>query len=64
MDQSGTFVQPSALTKQIGCRLDDGDVIPPGHSRRFQAVYDMPAGESRRLQYRGFEVDETTVDLE
>lgn len=64
IDQSGTFIQPSALTKQIGCRLDDGDVIPPGHSRRFQAVYDMPAGESRRLQYRGFEVDETTVDLE
>jgi hypothetical protein len=30
VDQSGKFVQPSGATKQIGCRLDDGDVIPPG----------------------------------
>lgn len=63
VDPTGSFVQPSALTQQIGCRLDDGDVIPPGHARRFQAVYDMPAGAPKRLQYRGFEVDEITVDL-
>lgn len=64
VDSAGSFIQPSELTQQIGCRLDDGDVIPPGNSRRFQLVYDMPAGAPRRLQYRGFEVDETTVDLE
>jgi len=63
VDQSGKFVQPSAATKQIGCRLDDGDVIPPGHARRLQVAYDMPAGEPRRLNYRGFEVDEVAVDL-
>lgn len=63
VDQSGKFVQPSAATQKIGCRLDDGDVIPPGHSRRFQVVYDMPPGEPRRLNYRGFEVDEVTVDF-
>lgn len=63
VDQSGKFVQPSAATQQIGCRLDDGDVVPPGHARRLQVVYDMPPGEPRRLQYRGFEVDEVTVDL-
>jgi hypothetical protein len=61
---AGAFVQPSALTKQFGCRLDDGDVIPPGHARRFLLVYDMPAGAPRRLQYRGFEVAEASVDLE
>jgi hypothetical protein len=60
---AGSFIQPSALTEQIGCRLDDGDVIPPGHARRFQAAYDVPAGTPRRLQYRGFEVDEITFDL-
>lgn len=60
---AGSFVQPAALTKQFGCRLDDGDVIPPGHARRFMVVYDTPAGAPRRLQYRGFEVDELSVDL-
>jgi hypothetical protein len=60
---TGSFVQPSALTKLLGCRLDDGDVIPPGHARRLMVIYDMPAGAPRRLQYRGFETDEVTVDL-
>ena len=64
VDSSGSFVQPSALTQQIGCRLEDGDVVPPGHARRLMAVYDMPAGVPRRLQYRGFEVDEVSVDLD
>lgn len=63
IDASGRFVQPSAATKDVACRLDDGDVVPPGHARRFLAAYDMPAGEPRRLQYRGFEVDEVSVDL-
>jgi hypothetical protein len=64
VDPAGKFVQQSALTKKFGCRLDDGDLIPPGHARRFMVVYDMPAGVPAKLQYRGFEVDEVTVDLE
>ncbi len=64
IDPDGTFLQASDLTNQIGCRLDDGDVIPPGQSRRFLVAYDVPAGMPRRLQYRGFEVDEINVDLE
>lgn len=64
VDATGAFVQPSTLTRVLGCRLDDGDVIPPGHSRRFAIVYEMPADSPRRLQYRGFEVDETIVDLD
>jgi hypothetical protein len=63
IEPSGAFVQPSALTQQFGCRLDDGDVIPPRHSRRFLVAYEIPAGIPKRLQYRGFEVDETSVDL-
>jgi hypothetical protein len=64
VDARGGFVQPSALTQQIGCRLDDGDVIPPGQSRRFNVAYEIPAGTPLRVQYRGFEVEEASVDLE
>jgi hypothetical protein len=32
-------------------------------ARRLMLVYEMPAGTPRRLQYKGFEVNETTVDL-
>jgi hypothetical protein len=59
----GQFIQPSPLTQQLTCRLDDGDVVPPGHSRRLMLVYDLPTGQPRRLQYRGFEVDQVSVDL-
>jgi len=63
VDAKGKFTQASALTNQLGCRMDDGDVIPPGHARRLMLVFDMPAGAPRRLQYRGFEKDEVTVDI-
>jgi hypothetical protein len=63
MDAAGKFVQASRLTAQLGCRVEDGDVIPPGHSRRVMAVFDMPAGAPRRLQYRGFERDEAIVAI-
>ena len=63
IDAAGSFIGPATATNTLGCRLDDGDVIPPGHSRRFMVVYDIPAGATVRLQYRGFEVDETIVDL-
>ena len=63
VDPQGVLVQPDASTNQLGCRLEDGDVIPPSQSRRFMAAYELPTGAPLRLQYRGFEVDETTVDL-
>jgi hypothetical protein len=63
IDPQGKFVQFDAATNALGCRLEDGGVIPPSQARRFMAAYEMPAGAPLRLQYRGFEVDETTVDL-
>jgi hypothetical protein len=63
VDSAGTFIQPSALTKKIGCRLDDGDVIPPASARRFLVAYEVPAENEMKLQYRGFELDEATVDI-
>ena len=63
VDPQGAFAQLDASTKELGCRLEDGGVIPPSQSRRFMAAYEMPAGAPLRLQYRGFEVDETTIDL-
>jgi hypothetical protein len=61
---TGSYVQAAGVTSELGCRLDDGDVIPPGHSRRFMVVYDMPAAAPLKLDYRGFEVDEVSVDLQ
>jgi hypothetical protein len=63
MDANGRFVQMSGHTLQLGCRLDDGDVVPPGQTRRLQAIYDLPAGSPRKLHYRGFEKEEAVVDL-
>jgi hypothetical protein len=63
VDPEGKFVQLDASTKTLGCRLEDGDVIPPGQARRFMAAYEFPAGAPLRLQYRGFEVEEASVDL-
>lgn len=61
---TGSYVQAAAATSQLGCRLEDGDVIPSGHSRRFMVAYDMPAPAPLKLEYRGFEVDEVSVDLQ
>jgi hypothetical protein len=63
MDPAGKFIQPAESTKELGCRLDDLDVVPPGQVRRLMVAYDVPAGAPKRLQYRGFAVDEVTVDL-
>jgi hypothetical protein len=63
IDAAGQFVMASPATQQIGCRMDDNDLIPPAQSRRVMAVYEMPAGTARRLQYRGFEKEETVVDI-
>ena len=63
VDPRGSFIQLDASTKELGCRLEDGGVIPPGQARRFMAAYAIPAGAPLRLQYRGFEVDETSVDI-
>jgi hypothetical protein len=58
------FVQPAPVSGQLPCRLEDGDLVPPGHARRLMVVYELPIGAPRRLQYRGFEKDEATVDLQ
>lgn len=63
IDPQGKFVQLDASTNALGCRLEDGGIIPPGQARRLMAAYELPAGAPLRLQYRGFEVDETTIDL-
>ena len=63
IDPQGKFVQLDASTNALGCRLEDGGVIPPSQARRFMAAYELPAGAPLRLQYRGFEMEETTVDL-
>lgn len=61
MDPAGAFVMASAATQQLGCRMNDGEVIPPGQARRLLAVYEMPVGAARRLHYRGFEKEEALV---
>lgn len=63
VDAQGKFVQPDSATMQLGCRLEDGDVIPPSQPRRFMVAYELPTGTPLRLHYRGFEVDETIVAL-
>jgi hypothetical protein len=63
MDPEGKFVMASATTQQLGCRMGDGEVIPPGHARRLLAVYEMPIGVRRRLHYRGFEKEEAVVEI-
>jgi hypothetical protein len=63
IDPQGKFVQLDASTNALGCRLEDGGVIPPSQARRFMAAYELQAGAPLRLQYRGFEVEEASVDL-
>ena len=63
MDPGGKFVQASVATHQLGCRMNDGEVIPPGHARRLMAIYEMPAGIARRLHYRGFEREAAVVEI-
>jgi hypothetical protein len=55
--------RPTAGPAQLPCRLDRTGVIPAGHARRFTPVYDVPAGQAWRLQYRGFEKTEEFIDL-
>jgi len=63
MEPAGTFVTASTATQQLGCRMNDGEAIPPGQARRLQAVYEMPVGVARRLHYRGFEREEAVVSI-
>jgi hypothetical protein len=61
--QDGSFIEPSPLSSQVPCRLLSDGVIPATTASRFMLVYDTAPGEPLRLNYRGFELDETTVDL-
>jgi hypothetical protein len=60
----GSFIAPSPVASGIRCSLDPDGVIPAQTARRFTLVYDVPADALlRRVQYRGFDVQETVVDL-
>jgi hypothetical protein len=59
LDASGHFYQPDRLTGQLPCRLTGKGVIPAAGSRRFALVYDVPIGQTLRLEYRGFERNDT-----
>jgi hypothetical protein len=59
LDASGHFYQPDRLTGQLPCRLTGKGVIPAAGSRRFALVYDVPVGQTLRLEYRGFERNDT-----
>jgi hypothetical protein len=59
VDAEGHFHPPEAVSAQVPCRLTGAGVIPAGGSRRFMLVYDVPAGQGGRLEYRGFEKTET-----
>lgn len=63
LDGNGGFTQPSPVTSQLTCTLGDEGVIPAGQPRRFMVVYDVPANMPIKLQYRGFEKDETVVEI-
>src|SRR5205814_1816062 len=61
--QDGSFIEPSASSSELPCRIIPDNVIPPASARRFALAYDVAPDEKVRLNYRGFELDETTVDL-
>ena len=63
MNPAGEFIEASAATEKLGCRMDDGESIPPGQVRRVMAVYEMPVSGARRLHYRGFEKEEAIVAI-
>ncbi len=60
--QDGSFVEPSPSSAELPCRLIPDIVLPPASVRRFSLVYDVAPDEKVRMNYRGFELDETTVD--
>ena len=63
MNAGDEFIEASEVTERLGCRMDDGESIPPGQVRRLMAVYEMPVGGAHRLHYRGFEKEETIVAI-
>jgi hypothetical protein len=63
VNPAGGFIQPSPLSGQLPCRLDEAGVIPGGNARRFALVYDVPAGMPLKLHFRGFEKDEAIVEI-
>ncbi len=63
VDPSGGFIQRSPLSNQLACTLGDAGVIPAGHARRFQYVYDVPSDMPLKLEYRGFEKDAVVVEV-
>jgi hypothetical protein len=64
VDANGKFIAPSPLSDQLSCSLGAIGVVPAGNARRFQLLYDVPAGAApAKVEYRGFERDSVVVDL-
>ncbi|MEI6669004.1 MAG: hypothetical protein WCP29_12670 [Acidobacteriota bacterium] len=61
LDGAGHIYPPDRLSAQLPCRLDGLGVIPAAGSRRFALVYDVPSGQTLRLEYRGFERSDTAA---
>jgi len=60
----GSFIDPSPLSSGVPCRLSSDGVIPAATARRFLFVYETPGDQRpRKVNYRGFELQETTVGL-
>ena len=64
VDAGGRFIAPSPISDQLPCSLGEIGVVPPGNARRFQLLYDIPAGATpSKVEYRGFERDSVIVDI-
>ncbi len=61
-DASGAIYLPLPETNRLSFHLTGRGVVPGGGARRFQLLYVVPAGQSLRLAYRGFEKTDT-IDL-
>ena len=61
-DAEGAFYTPAPESSRLTFHPTGRNVVPAGGARRVQLLYLVPAGQSMRLAYRGFEKTET-VDL-
>ena len=58
-DATGTFYAPRPDSNRLPFHPAGRNVVPANGARRLQLLYMVPAGQSMRLSYRGFETVET-----
>ena len=58
-DAAGTFYPPVPDSSRLAFHPTGRNVVPANAARRVQLLYLVPAGQSMRLSYRGFEKTET-----